>query len=231
MARTEYPGEQTNSKKRKNMGGHSGSGSRYPDNVAPVSIRSPGSLIGNASWFDFKGNVAANYSHFVPVHNFPIAPELKDYYKAVVEEHGHVATTVVLADRNSLISSASDLVAVAKSMAEVGDDCPSVETLETWRGSFVLPRLLQFNMGWIEELYKNLEEKRSSRRLVLPEEISALEESILSEAQKLKEQQEEQIRLAAEASKIAADVAETTRCLSLKRKELAEKQKELASFS
>lgn len=138
--------------------------------------------------------------------------------------------TIVLADRNNIISSVSDLVVVAKVMAEVGDKCNSEDTLETWRNSFVLPSQLSFNMGWIEVLFHNLEEKRAARCLVLPGEIADLEEKILSETQKLKNQQKEQIRVTTETSKIAADVAETNMSLSLKKKVLDEKI-ELANFS
>lgn len=77
--------------------------------------------------------VARTYAHFMPVYNFPVAPELKEYYKEVVEERGHIACTEVLPDRNNLISSVSTLVAVEKEMADLGDECPSRTTLETWR--------------------------------------------------------------------------------------------------
>ncbi|XP_026406116.1 uncharacterized protein LOC113301559 [Papaver somniferum] len=169
MGRTEQSSENSNLKRRRHQSGQVTSGSRYPDPIPPPSIGSPNSLVGQATWFDFKGNVAAvatTYAHFLPVYNFPVSPEPRDYYKGIVEEPGHVASTEVLSDRNNLISSVSALVVVAKEMVEFGDDCPSTNALETWRDSFVLPRLLRFNMGWIEELFKGLEERRASRKLV-----------------------------------------------------------------
>ncbi|KAI3879420.1 hypothetical protein MKW92_022851, partial [Papaver armeniacum] len=212
-------GEKISSRKRRHPSGHGGSSSRYPDIAIPLAIGRPNSLVGQATWFDFKGNVsyvAATYAHFVPVYNFPVAPELKDYYKEIVEEYGHVATTEVLSDRNNLISSVSAVVSVAKEMTEVGDECPSETTLGTWRESFVLPKLLNFNICWIEELFKGLEEKRATRKLVLHGEITILKEEIKAETQRLKDRQKEQIRITAEASKIVADVASTSMKLKSK---------------
>ncbi|RZC82464.1 hypothetical protein C5167_045250 [Papaver somniferum] len=233
MGRSEQPMEQCNSKKQRHQSGQVVTGSRYPD-LAPLSvIGSPNSLVDRATWFNFKGNiavVASTYSHFVPVYNFPVSPELRDYYKEIVEELGHVESTEVLSDRNNLISSVSTLVVVAKEMAEFGDECPSASSLEAWRDSFVLPRLLKFNMGWIEELFKGLEESRASRQLVLPGEIMVLKEEVKAETHKLKEQQKDQVRITAEASKIVVEVAATSTKLNLKKKELAEKEAELASF-
>lgn len=159
-----------------------------------------------------------------------MSPELRDYYKEIVEELGHVASTEILSDRNNLISSVSNLLAVAKEMDEFGDGCPTVATLEAWRDSFVLPRLLTFNMGWIEDLFKGLEERRAGRQLVLPGDITSLKEEIKAESQKLKEQQKELVWITAEASRIAVEVAATSTKLKLKQKELADKEAELASF-
>lgn len=233
MGHSEQLVDQSNLKKRRHQSGQFMSGVRYPDPSPLPSIGSPNSMVVQATWFDFKGNAAAvanTYAHFVPVYNFLVSPELRDYYKEIVEELGHVASTEVPSDRNNLISSVSSLVAVAKDVAEFGNDCPSAPTLETWRSSFVLPRLLRFNMGWIEELFKGLEEIRAGRQLVLPGEITSLKEKVKAGTQKLKEQQKEQIRITSEASRIAAEVTATSTKLKLKQKELADKEAELAIF-
>ncbi|RZC43556.1 hypothetical protein C5167_036503 [Papaver somniferum] len=188
MGRAEQSMKQSNSKKRRHQ-------------------------TGRATWFDFKGNaaaVASTYAHFVPVYNFLVSPELRDYYKEVVEELGNVASTEVLSDRNNLISSVSALIAMAKDMADFGDDCASAITLDKWRNSFVLPILLRSNKG--------LEERRAGRKLVLPGEIMRPKEELKVEAQKLKEQQKEQVRITAEASRIAAEVTATSKKLQLKQK-------------
>ncbi|KAI3902977.1 hypothetical protein MKW92_032916, partial [Papaver armeniacum] len=220
--------------KRRHPGNHGGSGSRYPDAVLLVDVGNPNSLVGRATWFDFKGNeapVANTYALFVPVYNFPVSPELRDYYKEIVEEYGHVASTEVLADRNNLVSSVSTLVAVAKAMSEVGDEFPSDTTLEIWRGSFILPRMLKFNMDWIEELLKDLEERGATLQIVFPSEIMSLKEEIKVETQRLKDQQKEQVRITAKVVKISADVVATLSKLKLKQKELSDKELELASFA
>lgn len=154
MARSKHPVEQTSSKKRRHPWNHGGSGSRYSDVALPIVVGSPNSLVGQATWFDFKGNEAHVASTYARIQFPGLSPELKDYYKEIVEEYGHVASTEVLPDRNNPISSVSNLVPVAKDMSEVGEGCPSEATLELWRGSFVLPRMLKFNIGWIEEKLK-----------------------------------------------------------------------------
>ncbi|RZC74582.1 hypothetical protein C5167_050054 [Papaver somniferum] len=197
MGRTEQSSENSNLKRRRHQSGQVTSGSRYPDPIPPPSIGSPNSLVGQATWFDFKGNVAAvatTYAHFLPVYNFPVSPEPRDYYKGIVEEPGHVASTEVLSDRNNLISSVSALVVVAKEMS-CSRGWKREERVENWSG-----------------------------------EITRLKEEVKAETQKLKEQQKEQVRITAEASKIAAEVATTTTKLQLKQKELADKEAELASF-
>ncbi|RZC78320.1 hypothetical protein C5167_002506 [Papaver somniferum] len=85
-------------------------------------------------------------------------------------------------------------------------------------------------MGWIEEMYKRMEERRAGRQLVLPGEITSLKEEVNAETQKLKEKQKEQIRITAEASKIDAKIAAISTRLQLKQKELTDKEAELASF-
>ncbi|XP_026425122.1 uncharacterized protein LOC113321432 [Papaver somniferum] len=151
--------------------------------------------------------MASIYAHYVLVHNFPVPSELKDYYKEIVEEYGHVASTEILADGNNLVPSVSALVSAEKEMVEMGDGCPPSSTLEIWRSSFVIPQLLKFNMVWIEEMYKGMDEIRAGRQLVLPGDITSLKEEVKAETQKLKEQQKEQIRITAEASKIGAEIA------------------------
>ncbi|RZC51566.1 hypothetical protein C5167_019997 [Papaver somniferum] len=233
MGRAEKSAEQNNSRKRKQHGGQMMSGSRYPDPIPPPAIGIPSSLVGQATWFAFKGNAATvvgTYSHYIPVYNFLVPPELREYYKEVVESHGHVASTEVLSDRNTLISSVSTLVAAAKEMVEFGDVFSSVTILEAWRSSFGLPQLLHFKMGWIEELFKELEDRRAGRQLVLPGEITSLKAEVKAETQILKEQQKEQMRITAEASRIAAEVSAASSRLESKRKELADKEAKLASF-
>ncbi|RZC61327.1 hypothetical protein C5167_023070 [Papaver somniferum] len=236
MGRAEQAFEKSNSsrkRKHQQQSGQIGSGSRNPEPMLPAAIGSPGSLIGQATWFDFKGAsalMASIYAHYVLVYNFPVPPELKDYCKEIVEEYGHVASTKILADRNNLVPSFSTLVSAAKEMVEMGDRCLPVSTLEIWRSSFVILQLLKFNMGWIEEIYKRMEERREGRQLVLPGEITSLKEEVKAETQKLKEQQKEQIRITAVASKIGAEIAAISTRLQLKQKELADKEAELASF-
>ncbi|RZC84575.1 hypothetical protein C5167_047363 [Papaver somniferum] len=195
---------------KSNSSGQIGGGSRNPESIFPAAIGSPVSLIGKATWFDFKGAsapMASIYAHYVLVHNFPVPSELKDYYKEIVEEYGHVASTEILADGNNLVPSVSALVSAEKEMVEMGDGCPPSSTLEIWRSSFVIPQLLKFNMVWIEEMYKGMDEIRAGRQLVLPGDITSLKEEVKAETQKLKEQQKEQIRITAEASKIGAEIA------------------------
>lgn len=58
-----------------------------------------------------------------------------------------------------------------------------------------------------------------------------MKEEIRVETQKLKDHQKEQVRITAEAAKIAADLAATSSKLKLKQKALADKEFELASFA
>ncbi|RZC62091.1 hypothetical protein C5167_023872 [Papaver somniferum] len=74
MGRSEQPMDQSNWKRRRHQSGQVMSGSRYPDPTPLPTIDSPNSLVGQATWFDFKGNaaaVASTYAHFLSVYNFP----------------------------------------------------------------------------------------------------------------------------------------------------------------
>ncbi|RZC88002.1 hypothetical protein C5167_004181 [Papaver somniferum] len=198
------------------------------------AISTPNSLKGKATWFTFTGCAAPatlyGCADFVTVYNFPVSPELSDFYKWIVETHGHIPSVVVLLEKYTLITSTRVLIDFASAMQKLGEACPSEEDWASWQEVFKLPRILKFNIAWLESLLAGIEERRNSRRLLLSGEIAQLEEEVAEGEQKLKKHQATQLRLATEVAAIVLEIQATKSDIDVKRRSPMKKNNELAAL-
>ncbi|RZC94259.1 hypothetical protein C5167_026958 [Papaver somniferum] len=198
------------------------------------AISTPNSLKGKATWFTFTGSAAAatlyGCADFVSVYNFPVSPEQTDFYKWIVEMHGHIASVEVLSERNTLITSTRMLIDTALAIQKLGEACPSEEDWAAWQEAIKLPRILKFNIAWLEILLAAIEERRKFRRQLLHLEIAQLEEEVAESKRKLIKHQATQLRLATEAAAVVLEIEATKSDIDVKMRSLSKKNNDLGAL-
>ncbi|XP_026434884.1 uncharacterized protein LOC113332556 isoform X1 [Papaver somniferum] len=199
------------------------------------AISTPNSLKGKATWFTFTGSATASTLYgcadFVSVYNFPVSPEQTDFYKWIVEMHGHIASVEVISERNTLIMSTRTLIDTVLAIQKLGEACPSEENWAVWKEAIKLPRILKFNIAWLESLLAAIEERRNFRRQLLHVEIAQLEEEVAESKRKLIKHQATQLRLATEAAAVVLEIEATKSNIDVKIRSLAKKNNDLGALS
>ncbi|KAI3957669.1 hypothetical protein MKW92_009685 [Papaver armeniacum] len=122
------------------------------------------------------------------------------------------------------------LLDAAVAMRNLGDACPSEKEWAAWKEAFILPRTLKFNISWLEDLLAEIEERRNSRRRLLPGEIAQLKEEVASIKQELKEYKATQVRLVTEAAVVSDQILMANTSLDEKERSLVEKESEFSAF-
>lgn len=153
-----------------------------PQNDAPQSATCEISLEEGSSdappTFLIEGNPVEQSSihhgeEYVSVYGFWAPPHLEAFYSQIVLEHGHIGSGVILPEANVVTSVILTVLEVVNEMADVGDH-PSSAQLQGWCRVIDNATKMMFNVGLLDDLWRELDTKANSRRAQLPSIIEGV---------------------------------------------------------